>query len=91
MDKRSSTPPVIPQEWKDFAKALAEVANKFKVRTFHMTFEGRDVWKSDRRFHGEASIHFRSVDARGRPSEGLTVGTECSLLEVINDEPKSSS
>lgn len=87
------TPPEIPQQQVEFAKAVAKIATEHGIDNFTMSYrpdrEQRQAASGHR--HSDLKIQFSSVDGRGRPCQNLSINLEASLKLVIKSTPQSCS
>jgi hypothetical protein len=83
----------IPENHVEFAKAVSELADKFGMDKFEMTYRpkyGEHLDRGiDRRVNGDMKIHYSAVDGRGRPSRNLTINCEARLALDIERNPSS--
>ena len=83
----------IPQSHVDFASSVAELAEKNGITEF--TLEYKPHWSEgepwDRRVRGQAKIHYKAKDGRGRPCRYLAVQFEAEIIHVIESHEPSSN
>lgn len=84
--------PEIPQNFVEFAKAAAEIADANGIASFRMTFKPgfeQKMRNYDPRLHGEITIAFDAVDGRGRPCRNLAITLDAHLTLAIEKNPES--
>lgn len=83
----------IPQSHVEFAKAIAELADKYGMFQLSMEYEPdtREPYISGCRGQGRAKISYRSKDGRGRLCRNLSISFESLVIHEIEKNQESSS
>ncbi len=77
--------PELPENHAEFARAVADLADKFGMNAFEMTYKPH--WHQEPKLpsniSGDVKITYRNTDGRGRPERYLNIEFEVHLSKRV--------